>query len=71
MTWCGGTDFLYKWNGVGILPTPGMECLLFTYVNDMPNVVSSDLHMFADDTKLYRTISYIHLSQIVILYNKS
>ena len=31
--------------------------LFIVYVNDMPNVVSSDLYMFADDTKLYRTIT--------------
>ena len=32
--------------------------LLFAiYVNDMPSVVSSKLFKFADDTKLYRTIS--------------
>ena len=31
--------------------------LFIIYVNDMPNVVSSDLYMFADDTKLYRTIT--------------
>ena len=31
-------------------------CLLFD-VNGMPNVVSSDLYMFADDTKLYHTIT--------------
>ena len=31
--------------------------LFIFYVNDMPNVVSNDLYMFADDTKLYRTIT--------------
>ena len=31
--------------------------LFIIYVNDMPNVVSSDLYTFADDTKLYRTIT--------------
>ena len=31
--------------------------LFIVYVNDMPNVVSSDLYMFVDDTKLYRTIT--------------
>ena len=30
-------------------------CIIFA--NDMPNVISSVLLMFADDTKLYRTIS--------------
>ena len=31
--------------------------LFIVHVNDMPNVVSSDLYMFADDTKLHRTIT--------------
>ena len=31
--------------------------LFIVYINDLPEVVSSDLYMFADDTKLYRTIS--------------
>ena len=30
--------------------------LFIVYINDLPEVVSSDLYMFADDTKLYRTI---------------
>ena len=31
--------------------------LFIVYINDLPEVVSSDLYMFADDTKLYRTIT--------------
>ena len=31
--------------------------LFIVCINDLPEVVSSDLYMFADDTKLYRTIS--------------
>ena len=31
--------------------------LFIVYINDLPEVVSSDLYMFADDRKLYRTIS--------------
>ena len=31
--------------------------LFIVYINDLPEVVSSDLYMFADDTKLYRTTS--------------
>ena len=31
--------------------------LFIVYANDMPNVVSSDLYIFADDTKLYCTIT--------------
>ena len=31
--------------------------LFIVYINDLPELVSSDLYMFADDTKLYRTIS--------------
>ena len=30
--------------------------LFIIFVNDMPNVINSMLLMFADDTKLYRTI---------------
>ena len=31
--------------------------LFIVYINDLPEIVSSDLYMFADDTKLYRTIT--------------
>ena len=31
--------------------------LFILYVNDIQNVVSSDLYMFANNTKLYRTIT--------------
>ena len=31
---------------------------LIVYVNDMPNVDSSDLYVFADDTKLHCTITF-------------
>ncbi|XP_033111732.1 uncharacterized protein LOC117112701 [Anneissia japonica] len=31
--------------------------LLFFYINDMPNYVSSEMSLFADDTKLYRDVS--------------
>ena len=31
--------------------------LFIVYVNDMPNVVSSNLYIFSDDTKLDRTIT--------------
>ena len=31
--------------------------LFIIYVNDLPEVVQSKLWMFADDTKIYRTIS--------------
>ena len=31
--------------------------LFIVYVNDLPDVVSSELYMFADDTKLYHTIT--------------
>ena len=34
--------------------------LFIIFVNDMPDVVNSMLLMFADDTKLYRTITSVH-----------
>ena len=31
--------------------------LFIVYINDLPDVVSSELYMFADDTKFYHTIT--------------
>ena len=31
--------------------------LFFLYMNDLPNEITSSLKMFADDTKLYRTVT--------------
>ena len=44
---------------MGEAPTvnSGCWCRSIVYFNDMPNVISSDLYMFADDTKLYCTIT--------------
>ena len=30
--------------------------LFVLYINDLPNVIHSDLYLFADDTKIFRTI---------------
>ncbi len=30
--------------------------LFFIYINDLPNEIKSDIYMFADDTKVFRTI---------------
>ena len=34
----------------------GQLCLLYTYVNELPNLVQSNIKMFADDVKQYRTV---------------
>ncbi len=33
--------------------------LYFFFINDLPELVSSTVHIFADDTKIYRTVNEI------------
>ena len=32
-------------------------CLFLTYINDLPNCVSSNVRLFADDTTMYKVVS--------------
>ena len=43
---------------IGIPQGSVLDLILFVcYINDMPEVVGSPVHMFADDTKIYRHIT--------------
>ena len=39
--------------------------LFVIYINDLPEIVESQIYLFADDTKLYRTISDINDQEIL------
>ena len=32
-------------------------CLFLLYINDMPDMIGSNIRLFADDTKIYLTVS--------------
>ena len=49
-SWCNVTSGVPQGSVLGPI-------LFIIYVNDLPEVVQSKLWMFADDTKIYRTIS--------------
>ena len=51
-SWCNVTSGVPQGSVLGPI-------LFIIYVNDLPKVVQSKLWMFADDTKIYHTISSI------------
>ena len=49
---------MYKWADVTSAPQGSVlgPILFVIYINDLPNEIKSDIYMFADDTKVFRTI---------------